>query len=106
MHETVIAQNIIKEADKHGKVKEITLEIGEGAHVPGSDLIATLQRLKPNWKIHWKEIPSHVSCSCGYAGRPTILERGHDSFLYECPECGEVPDLAAGKDIKIVKVTV
>lgn len=106
MHETVIAQNIITEAEKHGAVKEVQLEIGELAHVPGTDLIACLERLKPDWKIHWKEIPAHIACNCGFAGHPAVLERGHDSYLYECPECGEIPDLTDGTTVKIIKVTV
>jgi len=106
MHETLIAQNIIKEAEKHGKVKEIYLEIGELAHVPANELIECLQTLV-DWKIHFKEIPAKIKCDCGFIGNPIILERGHDSFLIECPKCkNPMPEITKGKDIKIKKVIV
>ncbi len=105
MHETIIANNIINEAKKHGKVKEIFLEIGELAHVPGSELIGCLPRLV-KWKRTPKEIPAKVKCVCGFKGHPAILERGHDSFLIECPKCKNIPELVDGKDIKITKVVV
>jgi Zn finger protein HypA/HybF involved in hydrogenase expression len=105
MHETAIAQNIIKEAEKQGKVKEIYLEIGELAHVPAKELLECLGSLV-DWKINSKEIPAKVKCECGFRGHPTILERGHDSFLIECPQCKSIPKLVDGKDIKIIKVVV
>ena len=105
MHETVIANNIINEAKKHGKVKEIFLEIGELAHVPANELLECLHSLA-DWKINSKEIPAKVKCVCGFKGHPAILERGHDSFLIECPKCKNIPELVDGKDIKITKVVV
>ena len=50
MHETVIARGIIKEAEKHGKIKQIELEIGELAHVPAHELLECLESLV-KWKI-------------------------------------------------------
>lgn len=105
MHETIIAQNIIKEAEKHGQIEEIHLEIGELAHVPAHELTECLDKLV-KWKINYDEIPAKVKCNCSFEGYPTILERGHDSFLIECPDCKSVPELIGGKDIKIVKVKV
>jgi Zn finger protein HypA/HybF involved in hydrogenase expression len=105
MHEVAIAQNIIEEAKKHGEVEEIYLELGELSHAPSHELVEYLQRLV-DWKIHSREIPAKVKCSCGFEGRPIILERSHDSFLIECPKCKAVPELINGKDIKIVKVVV
>ena len=105
MHETVFASRIIDEAKKHGNVKEIFLEIGELAHVPPDDLLECLKRLV-SWEIVSRIIPAKVKCSCGFVGKPDILERGHDSFFIECPKCREVPELVDGKDIKIVKVVV
>ena len=105
MHETTIAQNIIKEAETHGKVKEIYLEIGELAHVPANELLECLKTLV-DWKINSKEIQAKVKCSCGFEGKPKILERGHDAFLIECPSCKSIPEITEGKDIKIIKVIV
>ena len=106
MHETIIAQNIIKEAERHGEVKELYLEIGELAHVPANELLECLRTLV-KWKINSKEIKAKVKCSCGLNGHPTILERGHDSFLIECPKCkNPMPEILEGKDIKIIKIVV
>src|SRR3989339_401772 len=105
MHETIIANNIIKEANKHGHVKEIYLEIGALAHIPKNDLLECMKKLV-SWKIHATEKNAQVKCSCGFAGKPKILERGHDYFFIECPKCRKVPELLYGKDIKIMKVIV
>ena len=45
MHETVFAARIIKEAKKHGDVEAITVEVGDLAHVPASDLAETLRQM-------------------------------------------------------------
>ncbi|MFH1590581.1 MAG: hydrogenase/urease maturation nickel metallochaperone HypA [archaeon] len=105
MHETVIAQNIIDEAEKHGKVKELFLEIGELAHVPPDELLATLGKMV-DWKIHSEIILAKVKCECGFSGAPTILERGHDSILIECPKCEGVPRIIEGDKIVIKRVVV
>jgi Zn finger protein HypA/HybF involved in hydrogenase expression len=105
MHETIIAENIVNEAKRHGEVEEISLEIGELAHVPGEELIECLRKLV-DWKIAWTEHPAKVKCACGFVGHPNVLERGHDSFLIECPECQSVPELLEGTDVKIIEVKV
>jgi len=105
MHETVVAKNIIKEAKRYGSVKEIYLEIGELSPVPTDELIECLHKLV-DWKIHYKEVPSTVRCSCGFIGHPKIIERGHDYFLIECPKCKSIPTIVGGNNIKILKVSV
>ena len=105
MHETVFCERIISEAQKKGKVKAIHLELGELAHVPPHELLETLKRLVP-WTIHATEKKAYVMCSCGYQGEPTILERSHDAFMIECPQCNDIPELIDGFEIKIEKVVV
>src|SRR3989338_909752 len=105
MHETVIARNIIQEAEKHGNVRNIFLEIGELGPVPPHELIECLRELV-KWEINPRIIKAEVKCKCGFRGHPKILERGHDSFFIECPRCKKVPELVDGKDIKITKVIV
>jgi len=105
MHETAIATNIINEAKKHGEVEEIFLDLGELGHVPPHELLECLKQLVP-WKIHAKEIKAKVECSCGFKGKPRILERGHDSFLIECPKCKGMPKITAGTSMVLVKVIV
>jgi len=106
MHETIISDKIIKAAREQGDVQEITLEIGELAHIPTGELIACLNELV-KWKINYTEIKSKVRCDCGFIGNPNVLERGHDSFLIECPKCkSNVMDILMGKEIKLVSVKV
>lgn len=105
MHETIIANRIIEEASRHGKVREIHLEIGELAHVPASDLLKCLKELV-GWKIISSDEAAKARCDCGFEGHPDILDRGHDYFYIECPRCRNIPDLVKGQDIKIMKVVV
>ena len=105
MHETMIAHSIITEAEKHGKVKELFLELGELGHVPPEELLACLKQLV-KWKLHPTIAKAEVKCSCGFKGHPTILERGHDSFMIECPKCKSMPTLLKGTDIIIKRVVV
>ena len=105
MHETAIVHELITEAKKHGDVQRISLEIGELAHCPGEEIIECFKRLVP-WKISWKEIPARVKCACGFVGHPSILSRGHDHFMIECPKCKKVPELKTGTQIIIKDVVV
>ena len=105
MHDTIIARKIIEEAESHGIVKKIHLEIGEIASVPAKELVACLETIT-NWRITCKEIVSIVRCKCGYNGRVKIIERGHDFCLIECPECQSLPEIASGNEIKLIRVVV
>lgn len=105
MHETAVAEGIIKEAKRHGNVKGIFLEIGELAVVPKNELLECLGRLV-TWKITSKERRAKVQCKCGFIGSPKILERGHDFFFVECQKCGKVPKVLDGTNIKILEVVV
>ncbi|OIO65384.1 hypothetical protein AUJ68_03250 [Candidatus Woesearchaeota archaeon CG1_02_57_44] len=105
MHEMAFVNKIISEASHHGAIKEVHLEIGELAHVPGQDIVDTLTRIV-DWKVSWTEKPAQCKCRCGYRGPPRILDRGHDHFLIECPPCGAVPELTDGTDIVIKSVDV
>lgn len=105
MHETVIAQNLINEARKQGKVKSITVEVGEVAHVTKDELLPTLSALA-DFEVYATEIPAKAKCACGYEGAPKILERGHDMCLYICPKCANVPEIVEGGDIVLKTVEV
>ncbi len=105
MHETVIARSIIEEANRHGDVEAISLEIGELAPVPEHELVACLRELT-GWKIESKEKTAVVKCACGFEGRPIILEKSHDAVLFECRKCEETPSIISGNEIMISKVTV
>ena len=105
MHELVIANQIIKEAKRHGKVKEITVEVGDLAHLPLHDIFDALEGMV-SWKIHVISKPAVVKCVCGFKGKPNILEKGHDYNLFECPKCKSVPEIIDGKDIVLKSVVV
>jgi Zn finger protein HypA/HybF involved in hydrogenase expression len=105
MHEQAFIDKIIEQASAQGEIESVFLEIGELAHVSGEELVTSF-RTRVSWEIDWKEIPAQVMCDCGFSGHPTILERGHDYFMIECPECRGVPVIVAGTDIKLVSVRV
>ncbi len=106
MHESAYANKIIYEANKHGDVKGITLEVGELAPVPAKDLVEFMRRAV-SWQIKFVEKENVVECDCGFKGRAKITERGHDYYFIECPECSNnSPDIVSGEQIKIVSVDV
>ncbi len=105
MHETIIANEIIEKAVKHGNVKSIKVEVGEMGHLPADEFYQTISTLVP-WKIDMVEKEGKVECSCGFIGRPKILERGHDVCIFECPKCGGVPKVIDGTEIKLLEVEV
>lgn len=106
MHETVIAKDLIEAAEKQGKVKKMTVEVGELAHIPAKDLEPTLKELC-KWPVEVNEIESEVKCECGFQGRPNILDKGHDHTVWACPECENLmPKPTKGDKIVLTKVDV
>ena len=106
MHETIIAREIIDKANEKGKVKAIKVEVGEMGHLPAKEFYETISTLV-DWKIDMVEKEGKVKCSCGFVGRPKILERGHDVCIFECPSCCGVPEeILEGQEIKLLEVEV
>ena len=105
MHETIIAKQIIETANSKGKVKSITVEVGDLAHLPANEKREVLENMT-DWKINIIEKKATVKCSCGYEGEPLILEKGHDSTIFQCPKCKAIPEILDGKDITLKEVEV
>jgi len=106
MHETIIAGDIIKKAKEQGKVKSITVEVGDLGHLPAEELEETLKKMV-DWKIKIIRKKAKVSCSCGFTGEPKIIDKKHDFTLFKCPKCGNIPEVALeGKDIVLKDVEV
>jgi len=105
MHETVIAQKIIDDASRHGKVKAIKVGVGEVAHITLEELEPTLKQMV-DWTVELEGIPAVIHCQCGFEGHPKILERGHDFCVFECPECGGTPEIKSGGDIVLQSVEI
>lgn len=105
MHETIITNDIIKQAELHGDVQSIVVEVGEVAHITKDELEPILSSLV-DWDVTLKEIPAKCTCVCGYSGAPNILERGHDLCVYVCPKCESAPTITEGGDIVLKNVVV
>jgi len=105
MHETIIANDIIKQAEKQGKVLSITVEVGDLAHLPSHELEECLKSLV-NWKVNIIEKKATIKCSCGYKGEPKILSKGHDSTVFVCPKCENIPKILDGNQIILKDVEV
>ncbi len=107
MHETIIAKKVIADAQKLAgkgrKIKSVTLEVGELAHLPAGELKAALATLTA-WKIKVVGVKARAECECGFTGHPRVLMRGHDFCLYECPKCGRAPALSEGGEIILKEV--
>ncbi len=103
MHETIIANNIITEAKKHGDVKSILIEVGELAHLPSYELKDILKEMT-NWEIKVIEKKSKVKCICGFVGPAKIIAKGHDYSLFRCPWCDSIPEVIEGNEIILKEV--
>ncbi len=101
MHETVIANKIIEEANRR-KAKLIHVEVGELSELTKEELANALEVFGGKIKITLRN--SKVRCQCGYEGRANIIERGHGFCLYNCPNCGKKPDVLEGGEIKIIGI--
>jgi Zn finger protein HypA/HybF involved in hydrogenase expression len=105
MHEHVYVDDIVKEARRHGKVKVISLEVGELAPISPEDLVHALAFT--GWAVKTKQVKGFIHCHCGFRGAPTITERTHDTVVYECPKCAaQLPRIVGGKDVVLKDVTV
>lgn len=105
MHDIHIAKSIIKEAEKHGAVREIIIEVGELAHLPSHELKKTLEKMT-GWRIEVINRIADVMCDCGYVGRPHIIDKTHSHTIFFCPDCNSVPKVLKGDHIKLVEVKV
>ncbi|RJQ18162.1 hypothetical protein C4573_00380 [Candidatus Woesearchaeota archaeon] len=111
MHEQIIAQQILKqveivEKEKKKKVKSITVEVGDVAHLPLEEMEATLKAMV-KYKVIMLAKKAKVQCGCGFVGEPKIIHKGHDSTLFECPKCSlPMPKILDGHDIILKEVTV
>jgi Zn finger protein HypA/HybF involved in hydrogenase expression len=104
MHDSVIAQSILRDLEKEGKVKKAYIEVGE---LFGIDPEHLLEHLKDVSKIKFevKQSLSVVECEdCGFRGRANIIERLHDMVLYDCPSCSGQVSVISGDKIIIKKV--
>ena len=105
MHDLLISRDIIETAKKQGKVKAITVEVGDLGHLPAEELKETLERMIP-WKVSIKKKKAKAKCICGYVGEPRIEEHRHGHSVFFCPKCGEVPEITEGQDIILKQVEI
>ncbi len=109
MHEFTIAKNIIDTAENAAlgkKINSIHIEMGEIADIPPSDLLDALKLINKECIYDVVEIESVVKCSCGFEGRPKILEKKHATTIFVCPECNNIPQIVSGNEINVVSVDV
>jgi len=106
MHGIHIAGDLITTARKQGKVKKALIELGEISNITKADLSKALTDLADfDFEIEMKK--AKVKCkTCDYEGEPKVTERQHDIVLFECPHCGEVPEVIEGDKIILKEVEV
>ena len=103
MHEHSFIEAILRNVEDREDVREVVLEVGELVGISPKHLKEHIEE-QFGWKVSVLEKMSKVKCECGFMGRSKILERLHDLVIFECPECGEVPEVMEGEDIKIIKI--
>ncbi|MBD3164100.1 hypothetical protein GF323_02795 [Candidatus Woesearchaeota archaeon] len=105
MHGIHIAGELIAKAREQGKVRKAFIELGKLANISKADLSRQMKNLAGfNFVIEEEE--AKVRCGCGYEGKPKITERQHDIVLFECPLCGEKPEVLNGDEIVLKSVEV
>ena len=107
MHETVLVAKIIAQAKRKKPlrgVKGIVLRVGDLATVKGPEIREKLVALT-GWKVKIVKEAARVKCACGFTGKPSVLERGHDFVLFICPNCQSVPRIVKGGGLDVMKVT-
>jgi len=109
MHEITIAKKILadlKRGVKGAEIKSAVFEVGELAHITPEELEEALKGMV-DFEFSVEEKAAKVRCTtCGYEGMPEILDRDHDSIIYTCPKCSNVPEIVEGADIKIMEVQI
>lgn len=106
MHETAIVRNILEQINKKSegkRVKSITLEVGDLAHLPAQELKGFLINMV-NYEVVVNPVKARVKCECGYEGEPRILAHEHDFTLFECPKCSKIPQVLSGEDIVLKEI--
>jgi Zn finger protein HypA/HybF involved in hydrogenase expression len=103
MHEHHFIENIIKNIPNKDNINSVEIEVGELAGIEPVHLKEHLEE-HTGWKVKCIAKNSRVTCSCGFDGKPRILQRLHDLVIYECPDCGNNVDVKEGSEIKIIKV--
>ena len=103
MHEHSFTESIIKDIKDQDKVIGISIELGDLVGIEKEHLKEHLGE-HTGWDVEINTKKSKVKCDCGYEGEAKIRERLHDLVIFECPECGNLPEVLEGKNIKIVKV--
>jgi Zn finger protein HypA/HybF involved in hydrogenase expression len=103
MHEQIIAKQIIEKAKERGDVAGVTIEVGDLAHIPAEELEEIMKKMT-DWNIEIIQKKATVKCSCGYKGEPSILHKGHDSTIFVCPKCQEIPQVIDGTEIILKKI--
>lgn len=102
MHEINVAKKILEEiGDK--KIKTVWLEVGELCDFFPEELRHTLEKIG-GIKVKIRIKSARVRCSCGYEGKPEIVEKTHGLVLYSCPKCKKKPKVIEGEEVKILKV--
>lgn len=105
MHEGQFVTQIVKQAQKYGRVRSITIEVGDLAPVRLEDLQTALKAMT-GWQVKAVPKQARVRCGCGYEGSPQIVERQHALTLFICPRCGLRPRVWTGKEIRLVEVEI
>lgn len=107
MHESKAVESIIKTVQQNaaGTVSSVELQVGELAPFEPAHLIEHLKE-RVEWDIEAIETPALVECTCGFRGRPKIVERDHDFVFFSCPNCNQKPTIVFGDQITIKTIRV
>lgn len=96
---------VLNDLKKHKNIISASIEVGELAEISAAELEQALGSLS-RIKFEVSEKKARVRCKCGHEGKPEILERCHHYSVFVCKECGEVPEIVEGNEIRIKDVEI
>jgi len=103
MHDKILAAKIVKEAEKHGEVEEITVEVGQLSGVAPDEMQKALES-RVGWKVCTKQKEAVVRCVCGYEGPAKVILDENNNQSVKCPDCGGAPKVTEGNRVILMDV--
>jgi Zn finger protein HypA/HybF involved in hydrogenase expression len=108
MHDQIYAQQIIKQAEEHGTIRTISIEVGDIAPLTKEQLENAIKSQRPGWRVKIYKKEGNIKCQkCGFEGKPEVIDRGHEEVFIQCPVCeNSLPEIVDGENIILKSVEV
>ncbi|MHA1916826.1 MAG: hydrogenase maturation nickel metallochaperone HypA [Candidatus Ranarchaeia archaeon] len=118
MHEYAMTSDllliVLEESKKKNatKILEVIIQIGELSLLEPEQVkfcfeILTQDTIAEGAKLTIEDVKAEVKCSCGFQGKPPMIEGIYDHFvlpILKCPECGKSVKIIQGREFTLLRV--